>query len=1305
MADQRNWRDASTLPSHEGAPDDAPWTFGFADAVAQDVVPSDTQSAGAQSWQAAPPASLSDVTAGQQIVFIEGNVPDAQLLAAGVAPGVQAVILDADQDGVQQIAAYLTSHSIQKLAAIDIVAHGADGELQFGTAQLDSATIGQYQADLATIGAALRPGGDIQLYGCDVAQDAAGDAFLQQLSEATGGANIAASSHLIGPAAEGGSWNLNVDVGTVDAAGPFTATAVSAYPDVLSLTDDQIVFTTWNGATGAEGAGNRVEQFGVSGSMFISGSTIDLADGTQSDDNGVNFTTSGVAVDTALNEYFVASDNVETHALTIEKGNLTGPGGLSDVYTNPLPDADSNTSGTFVIPGALAVDAQTNELYFAQAAENGLTGATVAADTGIYEASITSGPSLTPALLTSTSVGLVNPDFLVLDPSANLLFFDDSIEALDGFPATDNLDEVNLSTGSVTVMESFFSSTDSVDLMQGLALNGNTIYLTTVDYGSSTSDNNAILAIPFTVSGSGSTANATVGTATTLYHGPGADQPSDIVIDAAQGIFYTTGEEPASVGGSSGDVATVFEGGLSGGSSLTPVLSMTSVTGPLTSTSSPAFDTNDPQLVLLTQPTITASGTVTADTGGSAVTVDSGITVSDQDGQNLASATVTGALTGDTLSFNNGNVFTFGDGDQISNSFSSGTLTLNGDATVADYQSALDAVTFATTSTSATPRTIGWTVSDGVVASATADSTVDVHIPPVVIAGAAATFDGGGTAVQLDGGLTVTDTSSSTLASAKVVIGGFIAGDMLVVGAPSGLGTTFTNGTLTLSGLANLGTYQTALESITYIFASGGDPTGGGSHTTRTIDWTVNDGVLSSGTATSTLDLVHEPPTVTAGASATYPEGGAPVVLDPNVTVTDPDSGSNLVGASVTISGVLSTDLLNFTTQNGISGSYTAGSGELTLTGTTTIGNYDAALSSITYSNTGDPTNGGADANRTISWVVNDGAADSAAADSSLTTLCFCAGTGIATPRGEVAVQSLAVGDTVLTASGTPRKIIWIGVGRVRVTRGRRSAATPVIVHKGALADNVPHHDLRVSKGHALCLDEVLIPVEFLVNHRSIVWDDRAGEVSLYHVELDTHDVLLANGAPAESYRDDGNRWLFQNANSGWDLPPLAPCRPVLTGGPVVDAAWRRLLDRAGARPGVPLTDDPDLHLLVDGGRIDHRSHPNGRWVFPLSGTPGQVRIVSHAVVPAEFGLARDARPLGVAIRRIAFWQGAAVRMLDAADPRLAVGFHSFEPDNGYRWTDGDAEVPAELFAGTNGPFRLELELAETTRYPLLAAA
>ena len=258
-----------------------------------------------------------------------------------------------------------------------------------------------------------------------------------------------------------------------------------------------------------------------------------------------------------------------------------------------------------------------------------------------------------------------------------------------------------------------------------------------------------------------------------------------------------------------------------------------------------------------------------------------------------------------------------------------------------------------------------------------------------------------------------------------------------------------------------------------------------------------------------------------------------------------------------------------------------------------------------------------------------------------------------------------------------------------------------MIVRKGAIADNVPHRDLHVTKGHSLFVDGVLIPAEFLVNHRSILWDDRAQEVTVYHVELDRHDVLLADGAPAESYRDDGNRYLFRNANPGWHLPPQPPCVPVLTGGPIVDAVWRRLLDRAGPRPGVPTTDDPDLHLLVNGERLDPAIRTPDRCIFRLGGRPAEARIVSRVGVPEELGTARDPRPLGVAVRRISAWKGARVAMLQADDPRLDHGYHAFEDGDDIRWTDGDAVIPEALFDGFDGAFELELRLGGSTAYPL----
>jgi len=316
--------------------------------------------------------------------------------------------------------------------------------------------------------------------------------------------------------------------------------------------------------------------------------------------------------------------------------------------------------------------------------------------------------------------------------------------------------------------------------------------------------------------------------------------------------------------------------------------------------------------------------------------------------------------------------------------------------------------------------------------------------------------------------------------------------------------------------------------------------------------------------------------------------------------------------------------------------------------------------------------------------------------------ICFCPGTKIRTPNGEVQVEDLSVGDTVVTLGGNTQNIAWIGKGKVLATRGKRGPATPVIVRKGALANNVPNADLHVTKGHAFYFDGVLIPVEFLINHKTILWDDRAQEVEIYHVELATHDVLFANGAPAESYRDDGNRWLFHNANEGWDQPDKPHYAPVLTGGAMVDAVWQTLLDRAGGKSRMPTTEDSDLHLLVDGLRVDAIVRQEGRLTFRLPAAPGSVRVVSRDGVPAELGLVRDPRSLGVALRRVMVTHGRQLNLIEADDERLTDGFHDYEPAENIRWTNGNAALPIEAFAGFGPNALVELHLAGATVYPLL---
>jgi hypothetical protein len=154
-----------------------------------------------------------------------------------------------------------------------------------------------------------------------------------------------------------------------------------------------------------------------------------------------------------------------------------------------------------------------------------------------------------------------------------------------------------------------------------------------------------------------------------------------------------------------------------------------------------------------------------------------------------------------------------------------------------------------------------------------------------------------------------------------------------------------------------------------------------------------------------------------------------------------------------------------------------------------------------------------------------------------------------------------------------------------------------------------------------------------------------------------------------------------------------------LNGGPVVDAAWRRLLERSGPRRALPLTDDPDLHLLVDGRRVDAVAR-HGEWQsFELGGPPAAARIVSRSIVPQELGLARDPRCLGVALRRIMLRQGTRVRTITAADAALAKGFYKFEPGDAIRWTNGDAAIVATLLEGFTGHQELLLCLGGTTLY------
>jgi hypothetical protein len=146
---------------------------------------------------------------------------------------------------------------------------------------------------------------------------------------------------------------------------------------------------------------------------------------------------------------------------------------------------------------------------------------------------------------------------------------------------------------------------------------------------------------------------------------------------------------------------------------------------------------------------------------------------------------------------------------------------------------------------------------------------------------------------------------------------------------------------------------------------------------------------------------------------------------------------------------------------------------------------------------------------------------------------CFLSGTRIATPDGEVTIDELSIGDMVTTASGEPKPIKWIGRNHyVRAASGAwHPELLPVKVAKFAIDDRTPHADLYLSAGHALYLGGLLIDVRHLVNGRSIVAGQHADALTLdyFHIELEDHDVVFAEGAAAETFGGD-DRSGFHNA-------------------------------------------------------------------------------------------------------------------------------------------------------------------------------
>jgi autotransporter passenger strand-loop-strand repeat protein len=267
---------------------------------------------------------------------------------------------------------------------------------------------------------------------------------------------------------------------------------------------------------------------------------------------------------------------------------------------------------------------------------------------------------------------------------------------------------------------------------------------------------------------------------------------------------------------------------------------------------------------------------------------------------------------------------------------------------------------------------------------------------------------------------------------------------------------------------------------------------------------TLEAGVLSGGS------LLLESPKATISGTLTF---DGPATLEETATIS-PVSAGILFGDQAVNVGFGAGDVIEFTGATSVGAAGSAATLSITTSGGNTVATVSGNGSVEPFIFAGTTIAG------SLSLVTSGGVVELVA--------CFAAGTRIATTQGEIAVENLRVGDMVPTMLGrAAAPIIWIGQREVDCTRHPKPKQVwPVRITAGAFGPGMPHTDLVLSPDHAVYVGEVLIPVKRLINGSTIV-QVPVDRVTYYHIELPRHDVVLAEGLPAESFLDmkDGSNY------------------------------------------------------------------------------------------------------------------------------------------------------------------------------------
>jgi hypothetical protein len=359
----------------------------------------------------------------------------------------------------------------------------------------------------------------------------------------------------------------------------------------------------------------------------------------------------------------------------------------------------------------------------------------------------------------------------------------------------------------------------------------------------------------------------------------------------------------------------------------------------------------------------------------------------------------------------------------------------------------------------------------------------------------------------------------------------------------------------------NNGKYGTVSGSITGTFVATGSPSGldnGNAAAAHSNVITLMNDVFNIGLPIVNLNDTNSGVTLTLVPNVQYnPTSLFTLTFNSNTVINFDAQGNNNAQFFIILYGNI---VLNTVTMNLLNGACSANifwlayGGGITVTSVPIV--YGNLISDGAITITGSPVingriyiNGGGALSITGNTTTNANSTCASVTPTTTKVVCYAKGSKILTPNGNIPIEDLKAGDNVISRGQIKgvtcnvrdpavKPILWIS----KFTLANLSnLSRPICIQKNALGENTPFEDLYVSPDHRILLGNLAVTAKELVNGKTIVQTFDQNTVTYYHLELDHHSVVIANGVLAETYVDRKTRQVFESS------PRFVPPEPPIT--------------------------------------------------------------------------------------------------------------------------------------------------------------